>query len=291
MRKIGLLIALLATMVACSKDDELNPNSLLVGMGGDTWERTELDDWLYQEFVVPYNIDVKYKWDPYEVNVRYNYVPVDEVRVKELMSAIRKAWIEPYEKMGGPEIIKRMSPKRYVLVGSYEYTETSQTNGTAEGTNKITLFNVNGFDATNSDQVRRRMKTVHHEYAHTLSAAVSYPDEWKTICSESYAGQWSTLSDGEAQTAGFVSSYARANPEEDWAETLSMILVYGRGWFDARVGLAGATGSGLLRAKETIILNYMRANWGIELYETYQGGKNGLMDAVQEAIDGLIGES
>ncbi|MDR1342082.1 MAG: putative zinc-binding metallopeptidase [Prevotellaceae bacterium] len=290
MKRTGLLVALLVTMAACSKDT-LNPNSLLVGMGGDTWERTELDDWLYQEFVEPYNIDVKYKWDPYEVNQRYNYTPVKEEKVKELMAAIKKVWIEPYEKLGGPEIIKKMSPKRYVLVGSFEYTESTQTNGTAEGTNKITLFNVNGFDVKNSDQIRGRMKTVHHEYGHTLSANMLYPDEWKTICSESYSGQWSSLGDGEAQAAGFVSQYARANPEEDWAETLSTILVYGRGWFDARVALAGTDGGEKLRKKEAIVLSYFKTNWGIDLYETYSGGKNGLMDTVQEAIEQLMEEN
>ncbi|MDR1342551.1 MAG: putative zinc-binding metallopeptidase [Prevotellaceae bacterium] len=289
MKRIGLLVALLVTMAAC-REDELNPNSLLVGMGGDTWERTALDDWLYQEFVEPYNIDVKYKWDPYEVILRTDYIPVEEVKVKELMTAVKKVWIEPYEKRGGAEIIKKISPKRYVLVGSIE-----EATGRAEGTNKITLFNVNGFDVKNSDQIRERMKTVHHEYGHTLSANVLYPDEWKTICSESYTGigQWSASANTDelARAAGFVSRYARANPEEDWAETLSTILVNGRGWFDARVALAGTDGGEKLRKKEAIVLSYMKANWGIDLYETYSGGKNGLMDTVQEAIEQLMEEN
>ena len=94
MKKIALLIALLAAAGACSKDD-LNPDSILLGMGGDAWERTEFDDWIYEEFVVPYNIDVKYKWDPFELDLRYNYAPVDEEKAKMLMMAIKKVWIEP----------------------------------------------------------------------------------------------------------------------------------------------------------------------------------------------------
>jgi substrate import-associated zinc metallohydrolase lipoprotein len=287
MKKIALLMALLATAGACNKDD-LNPDSILLGMGGDAWERTEFDDWLYEEFTIPYNIDVKYKWDPFEVNVLYNFAPVDEEKAKMLMTAAKKVWIEPYEKKGGPDIIKRASPKRYVLVGSLEYTSAGgATAGTAEGTNKITIFNVNTFDITNDVMIKDRMSTIHHEYGHTLAANILYPEEWKSISKDFYVGAtWSNsaMTDAAAMQGGFVSRYARANPDEDWAETISEILTNGREWFNKRVSDAGEDGGTMLRAKESILVGYMKTNWGIDFYETSTGAKDGLVDAVQEAI-------
>ncbi|MDR3366250.1 MAG: putative zinc-binding metallopeptidase [Prevotellaceae bacterium] len=291
MKRIALLMILFAALAACDKD-ELNPDNVLLGMGGDTWERTEFDDWLYEEFVLPYNIDVKYKWDPFEVNLKNNYAPVDEARARALMYAIKKVWIEPYEKKGGPDIIKRASPKRYVLVGSYEYSSTGQrTLGTAEGTNKITLFHVNTFDPSDAGSTKDRLKTVHHEYGHTLAATILFPEEWKSVGKEFYTGSWQSLSDAAALQAGFVSAYARANPDEDWAETISTILVEGREWFNKRVADAGEEGGARLRAKESILVGYLKSNWKIDLYETSPGAQDGLMDAVQEAIKKLEEES
>jgi substrate import-associated zinc metallohydrolase lipoprotein len=295
MKKIALLMALVAVATTCNKDD-LNPDSVLLGMGGDMWERTELDDWLYNEFVLPYNIDVKYKWDPFEVNVKNNYAPVKEEKVKELMNAIKKVWIEPYEKEGGAGIIKQTSPKRYVLIGSNEYSGAgaATTNGTAEGTNKITLFHVNNFDVLSDKELKDRMGTVHHEYGHTLAANILYPEEWKAICRDFYVGisTWSNsaMTDALAMQSGFVSRYARANPEEDWAETISSILVEGRAWFDKRVSDAGEEGGARLRAKESILVGYMKSNWGIDLYETSPGARDGLVDAVQDAMEKLKSE-
>jgi substrate import-associated zinc metallohydrolase lipoprotein len=293
MKKIALLMALLATASACTNDD-LNPDSVLLGMGGDVWERTEFDDWLYEEFVVPYNIDVKYKWDPFEVNVLNNYAPVEEEKAKMLMMAIKKVWIEPYEKKGGPDIIKRVSPKRYVLIGSLEYTSVGgATAGTAEGANKITIFNVNTFNLANDAIIKDRLSTVHHEYGHTLAANILYPEEWKSISKDSYTGSWSNsaMTDADAMQRGFVSRYARANPDEDWAETIAEILINGREWFNKRAADAGEEGGNMLRAKESILVNYMKTNFGIDFYETSTGAKDGLVDAVQEAIAKLQAEN
>lgn len=293
MKKIALLVALLCAAGSCTKDD-LNPDSILLGMGGDTWERTEFDDWIYEEFVVPYNIDVKYKWDPFEVNLGYNYSPVDEEKARMLLLAIKRVWIEPYEKCGGPEIIKKASPKRYVLVGSLEYTSTGgATAGTAEGTNKITIFNVNTFDITNNLMIKDRLSTVHHEYAHTLAANILYPEEWKSISKDFYTSLWnnSAMTAAAAMEYGFVTRYARANPDEDWAETIAEILIQGRSWFEKYATEAGADGGNMLRAKESIIVSYMKNNWGIDFYETSPGAKDGLVDAVQEAIENLSTEN
>jgi substrate import-associated zinc metallohydrolase lipoprotein len=274
-------------MTACAKDD-IDPDSVLLGMGGDSWERTELDDWLYYEFVVPYNMEIKYKWDPYELDLDKNYVPVKEEKVKELMTAVKKVWIESYiAAAGSPNIIRTLSPKRYVLVGSLEYDSNgTATLGNAEGENKIRLFDVNAFDITDKAMVRRVMGTVEHEFVHTLTAVIKYPEEWETICRDDYDGNYRSTTDDPAVYGplGFVTQYARSNPDEDIAETVKLIVLNGQAWFNEYVTAAGADGGAKLRAKEAILVNYYRSNYNIDFYESAPGKKDGLVYITQEAI-------
>ncbi|MDR0729159.1 MAG: putative zinc-binding metallopeptidase [Prevotellaceae bacterium] len=283
MKRIFLCMAMTAMLVACTKE-ELNPDAKLLGMGGDTWERTELDDWLYHEFVVPYNMEIKYKWDPYELDLGKNYVPVDESRVKELMIAVKKVWIEPYESQAGSNFIKKLAPKRYVLVGSLQYNATTTTLGFAEGGNKIVILDVNSFNPKDPSIVRKILHTAEHEFVHTLHQTTLYPSEWQTICRESYTGSWQSTPDAEFGPAGFVSKYARANPDEDFAETISHIVVNGRQWFEDYMTSVGTDAAAKLRAKENIIIAYFKTIWNIDFYETYDGAGDGLVEMTQEAI-------
>ncbi|MDR0667971.1 MAG: putative zinc-binding metallopeptidase [Prevotellaceae bacterium] len=287
MQKIYLIIAMMAAMVSCTREEQLDPDTILLGMGGDQWVRTELDDWLYHEFVQPYNMEVKYKWDPYEINLQKNFVPVDELKVKDLMNAIKKVWIRPYEKQGGADFIKKLAPKRFVLVGTPEYNDQTPTAGKAEGGNKITIFDVNTFDNTSPTVVGKILDVVQHEFVHTLHQNVLYPEEWMTICSEFYTGSWNATPDNAFRPLGFVSKYARANPSEDFAETVSYILTHGQAAFDNYVNGAGDEGAARLRTKESIIVNYFKTIWNIDFYETYAGARNGLVDLIQEAMHNL----
>ncbi len=288
MKKIYLLLALVAVLAACSKSDELNPDAVLLGMGGDTWAQTELDRWLYNEFVKPYNMDIKYKWDPYEISLSKTFVPVEESKVKELMISVKKVWITPYEKQAGRGFLQKLAPKRYVLVGSPEYnTNGTLTGGFAEGGNKIAILSVNAFDSTDAASVRKVLAVVQHEFAHTLHQTVFYPTEFESFCRQSYTGEWNTTPDADYRNLGFVSKYSRANPNEDFAEMVEYILMNGRAAFDAYVAGTTAPGSTYLRSKETIIVNYFKSVWGIDFYETRPDAADGLVDLTQDAIKAL----
>jgi hypothetical protein len=75
-QKILLLftVSALILFASCNKDEKLNIVTP-VGLGGDSFEKTALDQWLYDSLTVPYNIAVKYRWDPWEqdhsCHVRY----------------------------------------------------------------------------------------------------------------------------------------------------------------------------------------------------------------------------
>ncbi|MBQ1929125.1 MAG: hypothetical protein II344_00640, partial [Bacteroidales bacterium] len=122
----NLLILALAlccsfVMISCNKEDNLSMSTEIVGLGGETTEQNEIDQWLYENYVKPYNIEVKYKWDQFELDLTATLVPPKEEVVIPLMTAIKKIWIEPYEAVAGSTFIKNLCPKKYVLVGSPRY--------------------------------------------------------------------------------------------------------------------------------------------------------------------------
>jgi len=64
----------LTVLVSCKKEDPLDVDNI-TGLGGDTWVKTPLDQWLYDSLVVPYNIATKYKWDQSELDLNKDIVP------------------------------------------------------------------------------------------------------------------------------------------------------------------------------------------------------------------------
>ena len=70
---LGLLVS--GILSSCAKNDFL-PQTPIFGLGGESWPKTSTDDYIYQNFIVPYNIQVKYRWDPYEVNFAKTLTPV-----------------------------------------------------------------------------------------------------------------------------------------------------------------------------------------------------------------------
>src|SRR5436309_1369803 len=93
---IALLISAASLFTACQKDNDLGNVDEIIGLGGDTWAKTELDKWLYDTLTVPYNIAVKYKWDQFEFELNKTLVPPKEDVVKPVMRSIKKVWMDTY---------------------------------------------------------------------------------------------------------------------------------------------------------------------------------------------------
>ena len=87
---------MLFTLAACS-DDDLGPSIF------DTSERdrTEVDLWLLENFVKPYNIEIVYKWEDSQTGLGYNLTPPEEGKAWELARALKTMWVEPYVEEGG----------------------------------------------------------------------------------------------------------------------------------------------------------------------------------------------
>ena len=266
MKYIKILLLVFATgfFSACSEDDD--PDTPLPGLGGETWTKGATDEWLYQNFVTPYNIEVKYRFDRYEVALNRVLAPAREDKVIPVMETIRKTWIEPYEQEAGADFIKRLSPKQFVLVGSAEYNSNGTiTLGTAEGGRKVVLFVVNDFDPKLESEVKQMLHTIHHEFAHILHQTVMYPEEYKRITTD-YTASWNDFSLADARSRGYISEYARSSPNEDFVEMVSFMLIEGKEGFDAIVNSAPAFAQPLLRQKEQYVVRYFKEAWNIDLY-------------------------
>jgi len=276
--KLLLAFIFLGSLLACSKDDKIDSVNI-PGLGGETWEKGPLDFWIDSVFTKPYNIEVKYRFDRYELTLNKTLVPVKEEKVEPVMSSILKTWAAPYIAEAGETFFKTYCQKQFVLVGSPEFnSDNTITLGTAEGGRKIVLFWLNDFTLTDKPFVRQMLHTIHHEFAHILHQTIMYPVEYKRI-STGYTGSWSDYTLDEALERGFITQYARSAPDEDFVEMVSTMLVEGKNGYEAIVDSAPADAQAKFRQKEEIIVRYFKESWNINFYS--------LQTRVQDAINHL----
>lgn len=281
MKRKNILLAVFAlgVMLSCKKLENLDRE--IVGLGGESWVKTDLDDYIYTTFTKPFNIDVKYRWDGTEVDVTKTLVPPKTEKVKPLLEVVRGAWIDPYTAEAGAVFIQKNSPKQYVLVGSLQYNSSgTYTLGEAEGGNKVTLYNVNNFDKTDRAVTQRILKTIHHEFTHILHQTVMYPKEFPQITPAGYTADWNSSAYAAFLNSGFITAYAQAAPNEDFAEMTAIMLTQGRSGYEAILKTNTlAAGTALIRKKEEIVVSYFKQTWGIDFTT--------LQTRVQKAINDI----
>ncbi|MDF3077289.1 MAG: hypothetical protein K0S09_1178 [Sphingobacteriaceae bacterium] len=262
-----LFLSAVSMMQSCKKEDD-NLDRQIVGLGGDTYPKTALDTWLFDNFTKPYNIDVKYRWDGAELAIDRTLVPPSVDKVQPIMETVKAAWIDVYAAEAGEVFVKKLAPKQYVLVGSLQYNSgNTVTLGEAEGGNKVTLFNVNNFDKTNRNVVKPVLKTIHHEFAHILAQNITYPKDFPLVTPAGYTADWNNTTLASARAAGFITQYSQAAPGEDFAEMVSVMLTEGKAGFDAIIkSNTTATAVTALRKKEEIVVGYFKQAWGIDFY-------------------------
>lgn len=279
---------LLLSLVSCKKEDDLGNIDNIPGLGGDTWVKTAIDQWILDTLTTPYNIAVKYKWDWGELQDDFNkiLVPPKEEKVIPLMSAIRKVWIDSYIAEGGLPFFKTICPKFFVLVGSPAYINGAEKLGVAEGGRKVTLYDVNnfrvkgmpGFTLSDSNIIKNKVfVTIQHEFAHIVDQTIKVPVEFSESSARSYTSDWLNVTPQDARNDGFISPYGQSKKEEDWAEMVGRMLVEGKPWFDQYVdginytgttpnGTTAAEAKARLRQKEAAVVSYFKQSWNIDFY-------------------------
>ena len=266
MKRSSIILTTLAFSLffSCQKEEELDVSYF--EYRGDDWAQSPLDEWLYQNFVVPYNIEIKYRFDRNELAINKVLVPPAEDKVIPVMETINQTWIQPYVLEAGEAFIKKLSPKQFVLVGSPEFnTDGTITLGTAEGGRKVVLYVLNDFAKTDEEAVKQMLHTIHHEFAHILHQTVMYPEEFKRI-STGYTASWTDFSMEDARSRGFISNYARSAPDEDFVEMIAFMLVEGKDGFNAIVNSTPEEAQAALRRKEQIVEQYFKEAWNINIY-------------------------
>lgn len=258
--------------VSCSNDDnEVDKNNSIFEDTGEDAEMNEFDQWLLENYVYPYNIEVKYRLDDNETDVDYDLVPAEYDKAFALARIVKYVWMEAYDEIWGIETTRTYVPKVIQMIGNVAYTESGMILGQAEQGMKVMLYMVNGLDVNNLDMDMMNefyFKTMHHEFTHVLNQTKAYDPAYDRITEADYIGSdWYQMLDEEARQEGFISAYAMDRGSEDFAEMVSIYVTNTADTWEAFMQQAGETGRPILEQKFEIVYNYMRDSWGVDLDE------------------------
>ncbi len=248
-------------------------------------EKNEFDLWIEDNYIAPYNIELKYRMERNESDRNYYLVPAEYSKSIQMAKLMLYLCLEPYDIItGSKEFIRSYYPKMLHLIGSPAYKNNGNiVLGTAEGGLKITMYMVNSLNLNPEFLNHYYFKTMHHEFGHILNQTKPYSTDFDMISGSEYVtDSWSSVytEDSDAQKDGFISPYAASQPGEDFVELLSIYVTNPSSYWDDIIRNAGP-GADKIKAKFDIVYNYMMNSWNIDLNE--------LRDIIQER-QGKIGE-
>lgn len=267
-----LLYALLAVstgtaLVSCSEDD-LSAESVITI---DKKQANDFDKWLTANFVNPYNLEFKYRYEYKETDADYYTIPAELNQAIEMAHLVKYLCLESYDEVAGIDFTRNYFPKMIFTIGEWEYRNNGTIIlGTAESGKKILLTGVNYLDTYKSSPAALNhyyFKTIHHEFTHILNQTKEYSAEFKLITGNSYvADSWSKEPfDVGYLERGFISDYAQHSDTEDFAEMMSLYVTNSKEQWDEWMAEAGENGAPLLQAKLDIVKSYMKDSWGVDM--------------------------
>jgi len=227
-----LILGNILSFNSCRKDD-LDPKSIFIDPqyeGGDPNSYSyELDRWLYDTYLKPYNIQFRYRLEDVGSDMNYNLVPTSYEKSKDMAVLVKYLWVDSYVKLMGEDFVKANVPRIFHLVGSPEYNPANGTEilGVAEGGLKITLTKCNELDLDNLKFANEQyFKTIFHEYQHILHQKKPYPKEFNLLSAALYEPfSWQYRPDKVARSLGFASSYGGSAVDEDFVEIIANYIV------------------------------------------------------------------
>ncbi|RKR05450.1 substrate import-associated zinc metallohydrolase lipoprotein [Flavobacterium sp. 90] len=265
-KNIVLAVSFL-TLASCSQEDQ--PKESLLNFTPKV--KTDLDKWIDQNYIDPYNISVQYEWNQNVVDNERFLFPPEVDKVQPALEIIKKIWIDSYTTIGGKDFVKIIAPRDFVLVGGVNVNpdDVSNTLGLAEGGKRISLFQVDYVNKKNRESVTEFVHTIQHEYVHILNQTKIFDVQaWAKITPKDYSSDPFSISDGEAQELGFISAYARSNYIEDFAETAAIILLSSKEEYAALLAsIVNPAGVDAIKKKEALVVQYYRDAFNIDFYE------------------------
>ena len=272
---IAIILAILGAASSCVKD-EMSPNSVITVT---QTKQNDFDRWLEANFLLPYNIDFKYRFEMNESDMNYFTIPADYEYSVVMAHLVKYLCVETYDEVAGITFTRTYFPKMFFLTGEWEYRNNGTIIlGTAEGGKKIFLAGINlleealtrgyGDYAGNPQESLNHyfIKTIHHEFTHILNQNVDYPVDFAMITGTDYvADSWSDAPfNTEFLQRGFITDYAQHSDGEDFAEMLSEYITHNQQWWDTQIDKAGEKGS-RINAKLDIVRNYMKDSFDIDI--------------------------
>jgi len=279
-----LLGALILTVSSCKDNDTFTDSIFedepVLDLEAETYP---FDKWLYDSYLLPYNLDFRYKMQDVGSDLEYNLVPTTLEKSKEMAILTKYLWFDAYSKVVSESFLKEYGPRIIHLIGSPAYNPDHGTMilGTAEGGIKVTLYRCNELDPRDVDTMNEfYFKTMHHEFAHILHQQKMYPKEYETYSAGYYdPTRWQDRTLSEAASLGFVSNYGSSQPREDFVEVIANYIVKTPAEWDYILDLAskpGVTSTGeivndpldgkaIILTKLDIAKKWLRESWSIDL--------------------------
>lgn len=276
MKKNILLLAILFCGVAFTSCQEDDLNSKSIFDDEVTSEKNELDYWLDENYLYPYNVDFKYRMEDIESSLSNNLVPIKYELAVKMARVVKYLWFEAYDEVAGVQFTRQYAPKVIHVLGSWQWNSNGTiTLGYAEGGLKVTLVGGNSLNPNDVPAMNEYyFKTMHHEFAHILHQTIDYPTEYNTLSEGHYSPSgWNNRTDAEVRPFGCVTAYAASEPGEDIAEVTATYLTWTDAQWETCRTQAGDEGWAIIQEKIDIMKNYMSKNFGVD------------MDKLRETID------
>ena len=237
--RLCLMTAVVFGLASCGEKDDFTESifDTSVETIDSTAATAPFDQWLYENFVLPYNTEIQYKFNFPASNLSFQLAPAAYDKSQQLAHFIKYLFYDVYSLYGGQDFMKRYGPRMFHFIGSSAYSPTTgtETLGYASAGVKITLINVNNMrmwsaaqpftpatmDSLNKDQFH----TMHHEFSHILHQTKSYPVTFGQVTPGSYEPRdWQERDSVESHRLGFVTQYGSSATYEDFVETLSCTI-------------------------------------------------------------------
>lgn len=263
--KIAMVAMVSIAMLSCAHEDQ--PGESQLDFTQPT--KTALDNWITTNYLTPYNINVQYKWNQNTVdNSRFLFPPTLE-KVQPALEIVQKIWLSSYATIGGADFVKKIAPREIVLVGGVNLNSVgTRTLGLAEGGQRVTLFETDYIDRSDRSVVTEFIHTIQHEYIHILNQHKPFDEKsWSAITPAGYTADWYNFAIPVSNEIGFITSYARLNINEDFAETAAMILVTSKADYATFLSkIKSPTALAALKAKEALVVKYFKESFEMDFY-------------------------
>jgi len=268
---LGLLVAGAVVFTSC--EEKLGPSIFCT----EPIERNNFDQWLFDNFVLPYNVEILYKFVDIESSLNHNLIPASLENSKKMAQIIKHVWFDAYAEVVNEEFLRRNSPRTLQFIGSSAWvTETMRILGTAEGGLKVTLYMINELSLDMETLNTFYFGTMHHEFAHILHQNRMYDLAFREITPVYIGDEWRFTTLSTALRGGWITPYAASAADEDFVELFTRYIITTpstwESWMNIaqtgiirpRVGDTPAfTGRDAIEQKLEIIRLYMINTWGL----------------------------